>query len=215
MGYLISMKLRKHLRISLRSSLFVVALLCICAWYVGACARRNSMLTELLRRNSRVDTCPRLGGLTIRAFPCAASRPGLDDVEVQEWNAQRPWWHSYFSWPVVEDVDIQFFANYLRVNDEWDQHLRPLLEALDIEGAVVYGDAVDDEAISVATKLPITSLVFYDSELLTTKTLESIGANERITVLDAQPARFTVVEVERLRKSRKWRSFFMPAIDEK
>ena len=135
--------------------------------------------------------------------------------EAYEWNAQRPWWHFYFSWPVLEDVDIQFFSTYAKGEVEWDQRLRPLLEALDIEGAVLCGDAVDDEAISVATKLPITTLaLLYDDGLLTTKALETIRANERIKVLYIQPARFTTAELAPLRQSRKWQDFSVPAVDE-
>ena len=210
-----SLKIRKYLRFSLRSCLLVVTLLCIFAGYSGACARRNNMLTELLRRSDYVDTCPHLARLSIRVFPGTSSPPGLDMGEAYEWNAQRPWWHFYFSWPVLEDVDIQFFSTYAKGEVEWDQRLRPLLEALDIEGAVLCGDAVDDEAISVATKLPITTLaLLYDDGLLTTKALETIRANERIKVLYIQPARFTTAELAPLRQSRKWQDFSVPAVDE-
>jgi hypothetical protein len=209
-----SLARRKYLRFSLRSCLVVITLLCIIAGYSGACARRNKMLTELLRRNEYVDTCPRLGGLTIRVFPGAASPPGLHDYEVQEWNAQRPWWHFYFSWPVIEEVHIDFYANYAKGEDKWDQRLRPLLEALNVEGVEISGDAVGDEAVSVATKLPITTLTLFDTEQLTTKSLETIKSNDRMKILFAQPARFTTAELAPLRQSRKWQEFSVPAIDE-
>jgi hypothetical protein len=142
-----------YLRFSLRSCFLIVALLCIFAGYSGACARRNAMLAELLKRNSYVDTSPRLGGLSIRAFPGAPSPFGLNEVELQEWNAQRPWWQYYATWPVKEEAHIWFWANYAKGEDKWEQRLRPLLEALDVEGAVLGGDAVDDEAVSVASFL--------------------------------------------------------------
>jgi hypothetical protein len=210
-----SLKLRKYLQFSLRSCFLVLTLLCIFAGYSAMCARRNSILAELLRRNSYVASSPRLGRLSIRVFPCAPSPSDLDESGTLTWNAQRPWWQHYVTWPVIEEADIVFFSNYAKGKDEWNQRLRPLLNALNIEGAVPYGDAVDDEAISLTTKLPITTLFLGDTELLTTKSLETIKANGRIKVLDAQPARFTTAELAPLRQSRKWQEFSVPAIDEK
>ncbi len=209
-----TINIRKYMRFSLRICFVFISILCIIAGYSGACARRNRIFTQLLERNRGISTCPRLSGLSIRVFPGTPSPPDLDDVETQEWNAQRPWWHTYFSWPVIEDAHIVFLSNYLSGEDDWDQRLRPLLEALDIEGAMLHGDAVDDEAISTVTRLPIKRLVLYDTELLTAKTLETIRANERINVLDLQPARFSTAEIAPLRQSRKWQEFSVPAVDE-
>lgn len=212
------MNFRKYLRFSLLSCLVGLTLLCIFAGYSGACARRNAMLTELLRRNEPVDISPRLERLTIRVFPGGDSPTGhydgLDNYEVQEWNDQRPWWHFCLSWPVIEHVEIMFNKTSDNGEYEWEQGLHPLLEALDIQSATVSGLDLDDEDVSIVTKLSITKLTVWDTELLTTKSLEAIRANDRIQELDAQPARFTTAELAPLRQSRKWRSFLVPATDE-
>jgi len=200
-----------YLRVSLRSLFVAVALFAVLAAGAAACARRNDAMLRLLDE-TQFGYRPRVQEVVLRAPPLSGSTPLFaNQSQAKSWLEQRPWWHRFVTWPVIEFANI-VCERGATPDRAWESNKVPLLRELGIESVDVGRDGLTDDDMDWIARLNAKELdISDDGEQLTDATLKKLRKATSIKYLHISLKEFSPSAVTRLKDSRKWDSFAVDA----
>lgn len=203
----------KWFRISLRSLFIAVALFAVLTAGAAACARRNDAMLRLFNE-TQFGYRPRVQEVVLRAPPLSGSTPLFaNQSQAKSWLEQRPWWHRFVTWPIIENANI-VCEKGARPDRAWESCKVPLLRQLGIESVAIGREGLKDEDMDWVAQLHAKEVdISDDGNNLTDATLDKLQKATSIKYLQVSLQEFSPSAVSRLKDSRKWDLFDVDAKD--